>query len=250
MTGIIERFSLDGRRVLVTGASRGLGQAMARGLSEAGAQVVSVARTAVVDEPGDPVRHLTGDVADSASLTTTVDRAEEVLGGTVDSVVHAAGVQYRASALDFPAEEWERLVKVNLTAPFLLSQEVARRQITKGIPGSHVFIASLTSVLGLPNIAAYAATKSGVMGVVRSLAVEWAPQGIRVNAIGPGYFRTALTEELFKNDEAREGLMKRIPQKRFGNPDDLSGALIYLASNASAYVTGQLLMIDGGWTAA
>ena len=92
--------------------------------------------------------------------------------------------------------------------------------------------------------------RSGVMGIVRSLAVEWAPQGIRVNAVGPGYFRTALTESLFQDDEAREGLMRRIPQKRFGNPDDLSGALVFLTSDASAYVTGQLLMVDGGWTAA
>lgn len=250
MSGVLDRFSLSGRRVLVTGGSRGLGQAMARGLAEAGARVAAVARTPAQDEPGSGVLNLAGDVADTAHLGDLVDEAEQVLGGTVDSVVHAAGVQHRASAVDFPIEEWERLVRINLTAPFVLSQEVGRRQIDEGLQGSHVFVASLTSTLGLPNVAAYGATKSGVMGVVRSLAVEWAEEGIRVNAIGPGYFRTALTESLFQDDEAREGLMRRIPQKRFGNPDDLSGALVFLASDASAYVTGQLLMVDGGWTAA
>ena len=250
MSGVLDRFSLSGRRILVTGGSRGLGQAMARALAEAGARVAAVARTPVQDDPDGGVLNLTGDVADTAHPGDLVDRAEHALGGTVDSVVHAAGVQHRAPAVDFPIEEWERLVRVNLTAPFVLSQEVGRRQIDEGIEGSHIFVASLTSTLGLPNIAAYGATKSGVLGVVRSLAVEWADHGIRVNAVGPGYFRTALTEALFQDDEARERLMTRIPQKRFGNPDDLSGALVFLTSDASAYVTGQLLMVDGGWTAA
>lgn len=250
MSGILESFALTGRRVLVTGGSRGLGQAMAQGLVQAGAKVVAVARTPVKENPASAVRHVIGDVANTPGIAAVVDEAEALLEGTIDSVVHAAGIQYRAPAIDFPIDEWERVVKVNLTAPFALSQEIGRRQISAGIEGSHVFIASLTSTLGLPNIAAYGATKSGVLGIVRSLAVEWAEQGIRVNAIGPGYFRTALTEALFQNEEARAGLMKRIPQKRFGKPDDLCGALVFLSSDASAYVTGQLLMVDGGWTAA
>lgn len=250
MSGILDSFSLGGRRILITGGSRGLGQAMAHGLAQAGARVVTVARTPMPNEPDSGVHNLTGDVADTALLGTLVDAAENFLEGTVDSVVHAAGVQHRSAAIDFPIDEWDRVVKVNLTAPFALSQEIGRRQIKAGVKGSHVFVASLTSTLGLPNIAAYSATKSGVMGLVRSLAVEWAEWGIRVNAVGPGYFRTALTENLFKNDDAREDLMRRIPQKRFGNPDDLSGALVFLTSNASTYVTGQLLMVDGGWTAA
>lgn len=250
MNGVLDRFSLRGRRVLVTGGSRGLGQAMAQGLAEAGAHVAAVARTPAQDELGSGVFNLAGDVADTAHLGDLVDEVERALGGTVDSVVHAAGVQHRAPAVDFPLDEWERLVKVNLTAPFFLSQEVARRQIGADVEGSHVFVASLTSTLGLPNIAAYGAAKSGVMGVVRSLAVEWAAHGIRANAIGPGYFRTALTESLFQDDMARGDLIKRIPHKRFGDPDDLTGALVFLASDASIYITGQLLMVDGGWTAA
>lgn len=223
---------------------------MAESLATAGARVVSVARTPVEDESGTSLRNLIGDVSDSASLARLLDEAEELLGGTVDSVVHAAGVQHRSPAVDFPGEAWDHVLDVNLTAPFRLSQEVGRRQIEQGIPGSHVFIASLTSTIGLPNISAYAATKSGVMGLVRSLAVEWAEHGIRVNGIGPGYFRTALTEALFADDAARARLMTRIPQKRFGDPEDLAGALIFLSADASAYVTGQLLMVDGGWTAA
>ena len=243
-------FSLAERRVLVTGGSRGLGRSMANALVDAGAHVVSVARTPMEEGPGSALRHLTGDISRRAGLAQLVDRAEQMLGGTIDSVVHAAGVQHRSPAVDFPDEAWDQVVEVNLTAPFRLSQEVGRRQIEQGVEGSHVFISSLTSTLGLPNISAYAATKSGVMGVVRTLAVEWAEHGIRVNGIGPGYFRTALTEALFADDAARARLMTRIPQKRFGDPADLSGALIFLSSAASAYVTGQLLMVDGGWTAA
>lgn len=244
-----DEFDLDGRRVLLTGGSRGLGRAMAEGLAQAGASVVAVARTATEDSADGRVRTVQADVADLDALPDLVDRAEEMLEGHVDTVVHAAGVQHRAAAVSFPPEEWQRLVTVNLTAPFTLSQEVGRRQLERSEPGSHIFIASLTSHIGLPNLAAYAATKSGVMGVVRTLAVEWAASGIRVNALGPGYFRTALTEALFQDEAARERLYQRIPMKRFGQPVDLSGPAVFLASDASRYVTGQLLMVDGGWTA-
>lgn len=244
-----DHFRLDGRRVLVTGGSRGLGRAMALGLAAAGAQVASVARSEVSDDET-AVRNLVGDVSDADAVADIVDRTEQILGGTVDSVVHAAGVQHRAPAVDFPDDEWNRVLTTNLSAPFFLSREVGRRQVEAGLGGSHTFIASLTSTLGRPNMVAYGASKSGVLGVVRSLAVEWAPHGIRVNAIGPGYFRTALTEALFSDDVAREGLMQRIPQQRFGQPEDLAGALVFLTSPAASYVTGQLLMVDGGWTAA
>ncbi len=244
-----DEFDLDGRRVLLTGGSRGLGRAMAEGQAQAGASVVAAARTATEDSADGRVRTVQADVAELSALPDLVDRAEEMLGGHVDTVVHAAGVQHRAAAVAFPPEEWQRLVMVNLTAPFALSQEVGRRQIDRSEAGSHIFIASLTSHIGLPNLAAYAATKSGVMGVVRTLAVEWAASGIRVNALGPGYFRTALTEALFQDEAARERLYQRIPMQRFGEPVDLCGPVVFLASDASRYITGQLLMVDGGWTA-
>jgi NAD(P)-dependent dehydrogenase (short-subunit alcohol dehydrogenase family) len=247
--GVKDEFDLSGRRVLLTGGSRGLGRAMSEGLAQAGAWVVAVARTATEDSPDGRVRTVQADVAELDALPALVDRAEEMLGGHVDTVVHAAGVQHRSAAVSFPAQEWQRLLAVNLTAPFALSQEIGRRQIERSEPGSHIFVASLTSQMGLANLAAYAATKSGVMGVVRTLAVEWAASGIRVNALGPGYFRTALTEALFQDEVARERLYQRIPMQRFGQPDDLCGPLVFLASDASRYITGQLLMVDGGWTA-
>ncbi|MQA04470.1 MAG: SDR family oxidoreductase [Streptosporangiales bacterium] len=244
-----DEFALDGRRFLVTGGSRGLGKAMAEGLVAAGARVLAVARGADEGSEGD-LHQLAVDVSDRDGLPRLVDRGEELLGGVLDGVVHAAGVQHRSPAVEFAAAEWDRVVATNLTAPFALSQEVGRRQLAAELPGSHVFVASLTSQLGLPNVAAYAATKSGVMGVVRTLAVEWAVYGIRVNAVAPGYFRTQLTEDLFRDDEARARLSQRVPMQRFGQPTDLCGPVVFLVSAASSYVTGQLLTVDGGWTAA
>ncbi|QVQ52280.1 SDR family oxidoreductase [Spiractinospora alimapuensis] len=244
---VLDSFSLSGRRVLLTGGSRGLGHTMAVGLVQAGARVVTVSRSG--GDGADGVVTMVGDVTRLDTLESLVDEAEGRAGGTIDSVVHAAGVQHRAPAVDFPLPEWERVVRTNLTAPFALSQEVGRRQIERGIEGSHVFVGSLTSTLARPNLAAYAASKSGLLGVVRTLAAEWATSGVRVNALGPGYYRTALTEELFRDDAAREELMGRIPQGRFGRPEDLCGPLVFLTSAASSYMTGQLVMVDGGWTA-
>lgn len=243
-----DAFALNGRRVLVTGGSRGLGRAMAVGLADAGATVVTLARSE--GEPSHQLLTVRGDVTDLAGLPALVDAAEARTDGLIDSVVHAAGVQHRAPATDLSPDAWDRVVTTNLTAPFMLSQEIGRRQMDRGVAGSHVFIASLTSVLAIPDVTAYAAAKAGVMGVVRNLATEWAPYGIRVNAIGPGYYRTAMTEGLFADEASRERLLARIPQRRFGRPEDLCGPLVFLASGASEYVTGQLLMVDGGWTAA
>lgn len=221
---------------------------MALGLAQAGASVVSLARTAMEDVDG--IATVQGDVDRLDDIASYVDAAEERLGGGVDLVLHAAGVQHRSPAVDFPDEEWDRLVRINLTAPFRISREVGRRQLQRGTEGAHLFVASLTTTLGLPNIAAYSATKSGVMGVVRTLSTEWSGQGVRVNAVGPGYFRTALTEALFSDEEAAARLAARIPMGRFGSPEELAGTAIYLLSNASSYVTGQLIYVDGGWTAA
>lgn len=245
---ILDRFRLTGRRALITGGSRGLGRAMAIGLHEAGAHVAAVGRTPMEDADG--LVAVAGDVSDLDRLPGLVDTVEDRLGGPVDLLLHAAGVQHRSSAVDFPPEEWERLVRVNLTAPFRLSQEVGRRQLERDTPGAHLFVASLTTQIALPNVAAYAATKSGVMGVVRALATEWATADIRVNAVGPGYFRTELTEALFSQEHEVARLKSRIPMQRFGTPEDLAGAAVYLMSDASSYVTGQLLFVDGGWTAA
>ncbi len=241
-------FDLTGRRALVTGGSRGLGRAMAIGLAQAGARVVTLARTPLDDSDG--LLGIVGDVTDFEDFPHLVDQAEDRLEGGVDLLLHGAGIQHRSPAVDFAARDFQHVVDVNLTAPFFLSQEVGRRQLSRKSGGAHLFVASLTSRLGLANIAAYAAAKSGVLGIMRTLAVEWAGSGIRANAVAPGYFRTALTEALFQNETDVARLSARIPMGRFGSPEDLAGAAVFLLSDASAYVTGQLLFVDGGWTAA
>ena len=164
-------------------------------------------------------------------------------------IVHAAGIQARRPAVDITRDDWRQVTAIHTEAPFFLSTSIARRQLTDRVEGSHVFIGSLTSWIGLPNIAPYAASKSGVLGLTRTLAVEWAEQGIRVNAICPGYFHTALTSELFEDPERRDRLLTRIPMQRFGVADDLAGAVIFFLSGASSYVTGQVINVDGGWLA-
>lgn len=249
-----ELFSLSGRRAVVTGGGRGLGKAVAAGLAAAGATVAVVSRTAADVEAaaaglGHNVVPLAMDVA-SGDVAAMVDAMEAGLGGPVDVIVHAAGVQHREPAEQFDAEEWDRVLRINLTAPFRLSQEVGRRQLDGGRKGSHIFIGSLTSLLSIPDAAAYTASKSGVYGLVRTLSTEWSGRGIRVNGIGPGYFRTALTEAVFADEKRYQKMLDRIPMGRFGAPEELAGAAVYLASDASSYTTGQMLMVDGGWTAA
>jgi NAD(P)-dependent dehydrogenase (short-subunit alcohol dehydrogenase family) len=251
--GVLDSFSLDGKRALVTGAGRGLGAAMAGALAEAGAQVALVSRSEdqvarTAEQIGARAFALPADVSDPASFASLVDRTETALDGPIDIVLHAAGVQHRNPASQFGRAEWDRVIAVNLSAPFFLSQEIGRRQIDDDRRGSHIFIGSLGSHLGLQNVVAYTASKSGVLGLIHTLAVEWAARGIRVNGIGPGYFPTELTKDLLADDERRERMLQRIPMGRFGEADDLCGAVVYLASDASSYMTGQLLMVDGGWT--
>jgi NAD(P)-dependent dehydrogenase (short-subunit alcohol dehydrogenase family) len=158
-------------------------------------------------------------------------------------------MQHRQPAAEFSSEAWARVMQLNLFAPFRLSQEIGRRQIDAGAGGNHIFIASLASVIGLENALAYNAAKSGVMGLVRGLSREWARHGIRVNAIGPGYVTTAMTADLMADDEKRANLLRQIPMARFGSPEDLGGAAVFLASDASRYMTGHLLFVDGGASA-
>ena len=240
---------LYGRRALVTGGTRGLGAATARALRTAGAEVVVAAR----HRPAAPVAEGIGfehfdAMADRPS--DLVDRASDHLGAHPDAVIHFAGIQRRASAINFTRSDWESVLAVNLTAPFLLSQEVARRQIAVGTGGRHIFVGSLASRVGLPHMVAYNAAKAGLVGLVRALAVEWAPEDITVNAIGPGYIHTQLTDALFADPSRRDELLERIPMRRFGESDDIADPVVFLASDGARYITGQLLMADGGWTAA
>jgi NAD(P)-dependent dehydrogenase (short-subunit alcohol dehydrogenase family) len=232
------------------GGTRGIGQAIADGLAQAGASVAVSARRPP-DGPTNGAAALVFEAADLANddPESLLDRVEARLMGPIEIVVHAAGIQRRGSAVEFVRADWDDVLQVNLSAPFRLSQALARRQIGAITSGRHVFVASLASRLGLTEMVAYGAAKSGLLGVVRALSTEWASKGITVNAVAPGYVRTELTEALFSDDARREALLARIPMGRFGAPEDIAGPVVFLSSNAASYVTGQLIMVDGGWTA-
>lgn len=255
---VLDAFSLSGKRALVTGAGRGIGQAIAIGLTQAGASVVLTSRSveqlaqtkAVIGHNGGSAHIVESDLSSGDGIPALVDAAERELGGPVEIIVHSAGIQHREPAVTFSADAWNRVMQVNLMAPFLLSQEIGRRQIEGGMLGNHIFVASLASVIGIDNAIAYNASKSGLMGVVRALSKEWSRHGIRVNAIAPGYIETAMTRDLLANDEKRQNLLNKIPMERFGVPQDFGGPAVFLASEASAYVTGHLLFVDGGTAAA
>jgi NAD(P)-dependent dehydrogenase (short-subunit alcohol dehydrogenase family) len=249
-------FDLQGKVALVTGAGRGLGRGMAIALAEAGADVVAVSRSAdqleetmtLLRRHGGSPRAMPWDLGDPYRLDDLVEKVAEHKG-QVDVLLHAAGVQVRKPALEVTVDDWETVQAIHLRAAFFLSRAVARRMIERNAGGKIILVASLTSQIGVPNVAPYAAGKSGILGLVRTLAVEWAPHSIQVNALGPGYFRTAITEEIFADPERRSKLLARIPAGRPGEPEDLAGATVFLASPASDYMTGQVINVDGGWLA-
>jgi NAD(P)-dependent dehydrogenase (short-subunit alcohol dehydrogenase family) len=239
---------------LITGAGRGIGEGIAKAMGQAGAKVAMVSRTAGQLHkasgaiPGSLA--IPFDVSDIPGIPGLIDTVEDHFGAAVTTVVHAAGIQARHKAEEFDLDLWRRVIEVNLVAPFALSQEIGKRQLDAGIPGQHVFIGSLTSFISIPETSAYTASKSGVFGVVRSLSQEWSGRGIRVNGIAPGYVRTELTEAVFSDAERSARNLSRIPMGRFGEPDDIAQVAVFLASEQSAYVTGQMIPVDGGWMSA
>lgn len=249
-------FALSGRLAVVTGGGRGLGRASALGLARAGADIALVSRSAEeLEEVAAGVRAIgrnawciTEDLSDMHRVATLA-RSIEQQCGTVHIVVHFAGAQLRRAAIEVTPEDWERVLAVNLATPYLLSCRLAERMQAAGIAGRHIFVGSLTSHIGIQNVSPYAASKSGLMGVVRSLAVEWASTGVTVNAVIPGYFETQLTQDLLSSTERRAWILSRIPMGRTGEPEDLVGAVVFLASDAARYITGQSIVVDGGWLA-
>ena len=252
---ILDDFRLTGQTAIVTGSSRGLGLAMATALAEAGANVVLAARSAdALDTAADGIRKLgvqalavPVDVANDADLERLVRAAMERFG-RIDVLVNNAGTTARAPAEDFPAEEWDRVMAVNLRSVFVLTTKVAKLMIAQG-GGSIISTASLLSEIGVPLIPAYAASKGGIRQLTKAWAVEWARYNIRVNAIGPGYMLTDLTRPLYNDPQRHQTVMNRVAIKRWGTPDDLKGAVVFLASKASSYITGQIIYVDGGWLA-
>jgi len=251
----LSQFRLDGRVAIVTGASAGLGARFARVLDGAGARVVLAARrvdrlAALADELTD-AHAVACDLGEPGAPTALVEATLERYG-RIDVVVNNAGVQYSAPALDVPMDEFRRVVTVNLEAPFELAREAARSMIGQGTGGSIVNIASIWGMAGIGVIrdAGYAASKGGVINLTRQLAAEWARKGVRVNAIAPAWFLSEMTADSMFSDESSVAWMQRsTPMGRTGEEHELDGALLFLASDASSYVTGVTLPVDGGWTA-
>ena len=246
-------FDLSGKTALVTGANTGLGQAVAVALAQAGAGIVAVGRSAMdetealVGQVGSSFRAVSADLSTLEPIERVVAEASEA--GRVDILVNNAGIIRRADAIDFTEADWDAVMDVNLKTTFFLTQAVARRMLADGQGGKVINIASLLSFQGGIRIPSYTASKSGLAGLTRLLACEWAAKGINVNAIAPGYFVTNNTAAL-RADEARSAaILSRIPAGHWGEPSEIGGAAVFLASPASAYVHGTVLPVDGGWLA-
>lgn len=250
---MLPQFSLSGRRAVVTGVNGDMGRAIALGLAAAGADVIGVTRRPGSDEP---VRHavtalgrdylsMCADLSVRAELDQLSQRLRRCRPSVDILINNAAGI-VRSAAVDHTDDDWEATVGVNLTASFTLAREVGRTMLEQG-RGKVVFIASMQSFQGGMNLVAYTATKTGVVGIVRALANEWAAFGVNVNAIAPGYIETAMTEQRRSDPDARHAITDRIPAGRWGTPEDVVGAVTFLASPASDYIDGVVLPVDGGW---
>jgi gluconate 5-dehydrogenase len=251
----MNRFDLSRRHALLTGGGSGLGLAIAEALASAGARLTLVGRDAKrLDGAADAIRHIGGtavrlccDVTDREALAELVRQAEREQGA-IDVLVNNAGIQQRAPVLEFPAEGWDRMIATHLSAPFFLAQVVGRGMVERR-RGKIINTLSVMSELGRPSIVPYTAAKGGLKMLTRGLAVELGPHNIQVNGIAPGYFRTEMNAALMANPEFDAWVRARTPAGRWGEPDELAGAAILLASGASDFINGQILFVDGGLTA-
>jgi 2-deoxy-D-gluconate 3-dehydrogenase len=251
---ILEKFSLKGKSGIVTGGGTGLGKGMATAVIQAGAEILIVGRRKDILEKtakelsrfGGPVIPFPADLSKMGDISKIADKAIQEFG-KVDFLFNNAGNIRRAPCEEYSEADWDEVIQTNLKGPFFLAQAVAKTMIAGKRPGSIVNTSSLIAFIGGKNVPAYAASKGGINQVTKSMANDWAKYGIRVNAIGPGWFTTDLTEAVQKNKERSAGIIGRIPLGRWGNPEEIGGAAVFLASDASSYVTGQTIMVDGGW---
>jgi len=253
MTGI---FSLEGKNAIVTGASRGIGQAIAVALAQAGADVAVTARdassleatVAKISMQGRVCHAVAQDVREIASILPTLDQCIERLG-QIDILVNNAGFEQISPSLDVDEALWDAIVETNLKGAFFWSQAVARKLAARGVGGSIVNLCSLTSFVGIPTAVPYTSSKSGLLGMTRALAAEWASSKIRVNGVAPGYIRTVMTEVFYQDPAWQERMRAQIPQGRFGQECDVGGVVVFLCSEASSYITGHCIPVDGGFLA-
>jgi NAD(P)-dependent dehydrogenase (short-subunit alcohol dehydrogenase family) len=249
-------FDLSGRKALVTGASRGIGQAISEALASAGADVAVTARDhgslsetiRRIESHGRAGHALVLDVRDIEACGKVIADAADALGG-LDILVNNAGHEEIRPSLDVDEMQWDKIVDTNLKGAFFCAQAAVRCMVELGRGGAIVNLCSLTSYVGVPTAVPYGSSKSGLMGMTHALATEWAGLNIRVNAIAPGYFRTAMTDVFYRDEGWQQAMLAKIPQRRFGALEDVAGAVVFLVSDASAYVTGTCLPIDGGYLA-
>lgn len=251
----IKLFDLTGKVALVTGAGRGLGRSMAIALAASGADLAVTSRTATeletlkaeVEGMGRRCAVVVADATDEASVENAVETAVRELG-KIDILVNNAGINVRMPVLELPVEEYDRVIATNLRGYFLYARSAGKRMVAQG-SGKVINISSIMGQVALPGQAAYASSKGGVEQLTKVMALEWAQNGVQVNSIGPTYFETELTRPLFEDEERHDFITGRTPMGRWGQPHELAGAVIFLASDASNFVTGQSLLVDGGWTA-
>lgn len=253
MSDIINPFDLTGRTAIVTGANTGIGQAIAVALAQAGASIAGVGRSSMAETEtlvavnGGRFHAIVANLSTIEPVKRIVSETVEELGG-FDILVNNAGIIRRGDAIDFTEEDWDAVIDVNLKTAFFLSQAAGRHMIAQG-SGKIINIASLLSFQGGIRIPSYTASKSGLAGITRLLACEWAAKGVNVNAIAPGYFVTNNTAALREDHERAASIVSRIPAARWGTPSELGGAAVFLSSHASDYVHGTVLPVDGGWLA-
>jgi gluconate 5-dehydrogenase len=248
-------FDLTGRTALITGSSKGIGFGLARGLAQAGARIVlngrelarlEQAATALRSE-GFSIETAPFDACEAQEVKQAIEDVESRVG-RIDILINNAGMQHRAPLEDFPTEKWSELMRTNIDTAFFVGQAVARRMIPRG-RGKIINIASVQSELARPGIAPYTATKGAIKQLTKGMCTDWAKHGLQVNAIAPGYFKTELNQALVENAEFSAWLEKRTPAGRWGDVEELVGAAVFLASDASSFVNGHILYVDGGITA-